>query len=44
MVPKPFSFEHAKYDHAGAAFAIIVLEHLISADELWVTLAHFLFR
>ena len=33
MVPQPILFEHAKYGHASAGFAIIVLDHLISADQ-----------
>jgi len=33
VVPESFPFEHAKDDQAGAGLAIIVLDHLIAADE-----------
>lgn len=33
VVQEPVPFEHAKDDHAGSSLAIIVLDHLIAADE-----------
>ena len=33
VVPQSFPFEHAKDDHAGSALAVVVLDHLIAADE-----------
>ena len=33
VVPESFPFEHAEDDHAGSSLTIIVLDHLIAADE-----------
>ena len=33
VVPETLPFEHAKDDHAGSSLAIIILDHLIAADE-----------
>lgn len=33
VVPQSLPFEHPKNDHAGSGFAVIILDHLIAADE-----------
>ena len=33
LVPQTLSFEYSKNDHAGSGLAVVVLNHLITAEE-----------